>query len=1713
MSNTIEEKTIKMNFDNSDFKQKTEETSNLLSKLKSTFSGLGKGGASTISDELGKVNMGPLNEGLASAKSGFSALEAIAVGALMNIGYKVADLGMNLAKSLTLDPIMDGFREYELMIGSVQTIHANTKSSVSDINAQLDELNRYADETIYVFSDMTKNVGTFTATLGEGSLDTSVKALKGIGNWAAYAGASTEDYSRAAFQLSQGLSQSYIRLTDWMSIEHTAGMAGKNFQNEFKKTAEAHGTNVDAMIKKQGSFRDSLKEGWLTTEVFMETMERFADDENMTKAATELKTFTQLMQTMQEEAGSGWAEMFRTIVGDYEQSVKLWTKVGNTLKDSLFEFDRKRNEVVREWADLGGRDTLLEGLGNIAKAIGSILKPIRDAFAETFGGANGEWLLNITEKFAKLTKNLKITDEAASNLKDTFRGLFSIVKLLGKGLGAVVTAVMWFAQSPAIHSITNIITAVTGGIGRLVTAMAEGITSIIGFDSVINTISQVLDQAFGTIEKLADGITNTLLPAIGSKLQTAINAIFKGLRKVFDTFKLSDIIDTGLIAGVGVLITTVLSQTTRILGKLVDMFRKTFLDSDSFFLFNRAADDFFDGLSQTLVAFETAINVRNLVAIGAAIFLIAQAMQTISDLPPISKATSLVMVIILLKQLAKVAMSLGPTIATVKSLKGAIGLSAVLVAFATALSKIADAVKTIGEVGSYKKRITGLLSVVVIMKALMKVINSSIVPYGSAKKLQYTLADAAMILAFAEATKMIADALAKLSGYKFGDMLIAVIGLVAVMKAMTMFMTDLAKIKGVTGFQWAGIGAALALAALSLIEVAAALSMLAKYDFEHIAGATTGMMIAFGTLGAVLGYLNNTTSKLGKLGMVVTSGALVVAAFSLIEVAAALKLLAGYSWGEIWPGLASLEAVFATLAGVLGAYGALESIMPWSVLGEGLGALSLVLGSFALKNIANALSELVGYNWDDLKDGVFGLVAVLSALSFNINLSSLTAIFSVFGGRAIQVGAKGLVDIATALNKLKGQTWEDVSKSIVELFSVLLTFTQFAPVLGFLGLGAGNNLKSFAEGIKVMADTSSALGEFKIPDDFTNQMNNLSWGMRMMAGLITTNGTSNLRKAAEPLKILSEIGADLSKFSVPEDFTNQMNNLAWGIRMLTFSFLGSVNLRLIGPSIGQMAEGIAKFEGLKIPDDFGEKLKSIGTAIQQFTGSMFGGVSFLLTAQGMTKMAEGIKAWGDISVPYAVTNGIGRLGIAIKDFVGTFWGGVSFALVAFSLGKLAEGIKAMNGVTVSETTIQGLKDLAFACAAWTADIVSWFVIDMIVPKLKPFAEGIQAFGELRINDGAAKSVKTVASALREFTIIDMTKLKLFPTDKLSSIADSIRILTNSMKAASAITKDSVSGFIEAVNAVATTNVDTSNLKKSADDIKSAAEGMGKSLSQGLGSQQGKINDAVTASLSGVVGKIGDKASDVEDAGEKLGGKLVSGVKSKKDDAKKAGEALASSAVKGMGGKYTDAYNAGANLSQGFADGINAKGQNAATKAKYWADRAAAALAKALEERSPSKVTFKIGEYFSMGFANGIATAGPNAVDSTEGMVDTVKRAFVTSVNELHAMASDEGYLSPTITPIMDLTNVEIGAGQISDMLSANRYTLNTMANVNGISNMFNKTNNTTNPVIDAITGLRSDITEMSKPTYNVNGVTYDDGSNIATAVGELVRAVKVERRT
>lgn len=452
MSKEVDERVVEMRFNNALFESKVQQTMRSLAALneKLMFKGAEKG-FEKVSDSSEKVKFNALLNALDNLSQKFSAVEVIGVTALMRITNQAVDAGERLVKALSLDPIISGFQEYETQINAVQTILANTSSkgtTLDQVNAALDELNHYADLTIYNFTEMTRNIGTFTAAGVD--LNTSVSAIKGIANLAAVSGSTSQQASTAMYQLSQALASGTVKLQDWNSVVN-AGMGGQVFQDALKETARVHGIAIDSMIKKEGSFRETLSKGWLTSSILTETLQKFTGDLNeetlksigytdeqikkimemgktANDAATKVKTFSQLKDTLTEALQSGWTQTWQTIIGDFEEAKELFTRFSDVFSDLINKSSEARNTVLAGglnsgWQQLNtalgdSADFYSQMLEKVMLANGSISqKQIDDAgsFAKALqqGGVSAEQLQDgLKESYKQLSALGALSDDA-----------------------------------------------------------------------------------------------------------------------------------------------------------------------------------------------------------------------------------------------------------------------------------------------------------------------------------------------------------------------------------------------------------------------------------------------------------------------------------------------------------------------------------------------------------------------------------------------------------------------------------------------------------------------------------------------------------------------------------------------------------------------------------------------------------------------------------------------------------------------------------------------------------------------------------------------------------------------------------------------------------------------------------------------------------------------------------------------------------------------------------------------------------------------------------------------------------------------------------------------------------------------------------------------------------------------------------------------------
>lgn len=440
---SVDERVVQLRMENNQFEREAATTMNTLSKLSSAFGSFGSSigkdvDFSEIQRGINSVSFGALQNGIDATVSHFNKLEVVATDALLRIARKAEDVAVNMVKSLSIDQIGAGLTEYEMKLDTIQVILANTQgaNTLDEVKDRLEELNRYADKTIYNFGQMTQNIGRFTAA--GVNLDDSVTAIKGLSNLSALVGANSEQNSRAMYNLSQALSVGKMQLLDWRSFENAGGLGGKVFRDELIKTADelgkfgkawstAGGETIEgaalmrqAMGEDGGAFRETLKYGWVDNDVMITTLQKFADEttelgQQAYEAATKVRTFTKLMDTLRESVQSGWAETWEIIIGDYEDAPNMWGKVNDVVGGYLEKQAKARNADLEAWASYGGREQIINGISNAYEALSIILGRLGDVFDRIFSPDRLATLSAFSAKFESITGTVLGWVKAADN--------------------------------------------------------------------------------------------------------------------------------------------------------------------------------------------------------------------------------------------------------------------------------------------------------------------------------------------------------------------------------------------------------------------------------------------------------------------------------------------------------------------------------------------------------------------------------------------------------------------------------------------------------------------------------------------------------------------------------------------------------------------------------------------------------------------------------------------------------------------------------------------------------------------------------------------------------------------------------------------------------------------------------------------------------------------------------------------------------------------------------------------------------------------------------------------------------------------------------------------------------------------------------------------------------------------------------------------------
>lgn len=1082
MSTTVDQRVVEMRFDNKQFENNIQTSLSSIDKLKKSLNmdGATKG-LESVEKASGKINLSGLSNAVETVNAKFSALEVMAITALANITNSAVNAGKSIVSALTIDPIKTGFQEYETQINAVQTILANTSSkgtTLDQVNNALDELNHYADMTIYNFTEMTRNIGTFTAAGVD--LDTSVSAIKGIANLAAVSGSNSQQASTAMYQLSQALAAGTVKLQDWNSVVN-AGMGGQVFQDALKETARVHGIAIDDMIKDEGSFRETLQKGWLTSDILTETLSKFTGDLNEEQlrtmgyseeqiasiikmgqtandAATKVKTFSQLFDTLKEAAQSGWTQSWEIIVGDFEEAKELLTEMSDTFSAIINSSADARNSMLQGWKDLGGRTALIEAARNAFEGVLSIIKPVKEAFREIFPPMTAQQLYNITDALRNLTAHLKLSDTNSENLKRTFKGLFAVIDIVkqafvavAKGVGSLlggtgdlassilsVTARFgdWLVKLDEIIKKTDIfnvaiqtvikyiktgVAVATDLIDKAVDAVTRFANSIkqkydTGGFAVIHSVLERVHTRMSEVGEAADGMRSGVEIAIGaigamgkalenSKFLQALQALWEGVKtigtgiakamKTLASGFIEDISDVNFSSVFDVL--SGISLAGIAVG--INKFLKGITDAVSDV--TKLTDQIkgiLDSVRGCFEAYQTQLKAGTLIKIASAIAILTGAIVVLSLIDSAKLASAITALTGLFAELMT-SMAIFTKISG--DLKNAGKTATIMLGLSVSVLILASALKKIASLSwnEIAKGLTGITVISGVLAGVAKVISKD----------EKTIAKGAFNLIFlATAVKILASACKDISQLSWSELAKGLTGVGVLMAEIALFLNT-AKFSGKAVSTATGI-----------LVLSAAIKVLASAckDFGSMQWSEIGKGLT--SIGILLTEIAAFTNLTGNAKHVVSTGvALIAIAGAMKIMASAVQDFGSMQWDEIGRGL-------TVMAGALAEITLAVNLMPKNMVSTGVG---LIAVASALTILSNVLSSMGNFTWEEISKGLVTMGGALAELSIALNLMNGT----LAGSAALLIASASLAVLAPVLSILGAMSWEAIAKGLVSL--------------------------------------------------------------------------------------------------------------------------------------------------------------------------------------------------------------------------------------------------------------------------------------------------------------------------------------------------------------------------------------------------------------------------------------------------------------------------------------------------------------------------------------------------------------------------------------------------------------------------------------------------------------------------------------------------------
>ena len=1384
MSTTIDERVVEMRFDNKQFESNVQTSLSTLDRLKKSLnlSGAAKG-FDEIDSASKKVNMNGLANAVESVRLKFSALEVMAVTALANITNSALNAGKRIVSALTIDPIKTGFQEYETQIGAVQTILANTQhegTNLQQVNRALDELNTYADKTIYNFTEMTRNIGTFTAA--GVNLQTSVDSIKGIANLAAVSGSTSQQASTAMYQLSQALAAGKVSLMDWNSVVN-AGMGGKVFQDALVRTSELLGTGAKNAINMYGSFRESLTKGeWLTTEVLTETLKQFAGayseadliqqgfSESQAKeiaqmaktaeeAATKVKTFTQLWDTLKESAQSGWTATWEILIGDFEEAKDLLSEVSETIGNVIGEAAQARNDLLSGGLSSGWKQLLNQGIADEAGYIESIQEVARksgDAFDKMVADSD-----NFSDALKKgLQEGVISSDtlsDAVHNLRDKMTGMSQEER---KAAGYT---------SEMVEQIEKLDEGLKNGSVSM-DEFTEKILKPSGRENLIQSIWNAAKGLMSVIAPIKEAFRDIFPPMTSKQLY----AFTEALRNLTERMKLSETTSEnlkrtfkGLFAVLDIIkqaVTAVFNAVGSLLGGIGDLGAGILGVTGTFGNWLVKLDEFIKQGDVFNKVLGTIVSVIKTVATAIRDFVKVVAEKI--AFPGFELFHSLLER--LHARMSQIGDAAGGMKSSVSSAFEAMGNALANCQFMQLLQAIWDAVKAIaggiadamGKVGSSLIDSIGNAD----FSGVIDLLNG--ISFG---------AIAVGITKFVGAIKEQLDSI--------GSIKESFIGILdSVRECFEAYQSQLQ----------AGTLLKIASAIAILVASLVALSLIESAKLSAALGAIT---VLFADLMASMAVFNKISGQAS--GVIRSTTAMLAISTSVLILASALKKLGDLDAKQLATGLTGVVGLTATM---IVASKSLSKGGPTIIKG----ASQMVIFAAAIKVLASACEDLSTLDWEGLAKGLVGVGVLLAEVSLFMNTAKFSG-QSVTTATGIVILSGAIKILASACEDFAQMNWGEIGRGLTSIGIVLAEIVAFTRLTGnaqhviatsaaLIGIGAA---------MKILA---AAVKDFSAMN-----WSELAVGLVGMAGALATVTIAVNFMPKNMIAIGTGLIAVSTALLIMASALENMGGMEWNEI--------AKGLVALGGSLGIMAVGLRAMTGT-LSGSAAMLVAASALAILTPVLSILGAMSWTAIVKGLVSLAGAftvIGVAGAVLTPLVPTilglsGAMALIGVAVLGLgAGLLAAGTGLSAIAVGFTALAAaGTAGATAVVASLTVIiTGIADLIPAIVAKIGEAIVEFckviansageignaVKEVVLTLVDVLIECVPA-----IADGALKLIAGVLEALVQYTPQIVDSLFQFLIGVLEGIA---RNLPGLIQAAIDVLMAFFAGIVDALKGIDT----------------------------------------------------------------------------------------------------------------------------------------------------------------------------------------------------------------------------------------------------------------------------------------------------------------------